>query len=103
MWVTQRVKIIKMYAKTWFVLDFVSFFPFEIVAPLFLPGDNTDSLKLVGLIRLVKLLKLLKVMGCSIALSLYFLTTLLPLLSVFGLHHALSLSCVAHHYKSSSW
>lgn len=64
MWVTKKKQIVKNYMQTWFPIDFVSCFPFDIISTLV--GDNAglsqygSALRLIRLARLGKLLRILR-------------------------------------------
>lgn len=61
-------RIVRHYMKSWFIVDFVSIFPFDLVALLFSEKDDGGSaqvqrlkiLQTIRLFRLVKLIRLLK-------------------------------------------
>ena len=62
--VYSRALIMRNYARTWFLVDFVSILPFELTIFLLTRGNPTSSqskLKAVRFIRLLRLLKLLRV------------------------------------------
>ena len=66
MWVTRKDLIINNYMKTWFPIDFVSCFPFDIISTLV---GTTGALAQYGqalrLIRLARLGKLLRILRAS--------------------------------------
>eukprot|EP00927_Polykrikos_kofoidii_P011962 TRINITY_DN15131_c0_g2_i1.p1 TRINITY_DN15131_c0_g2~~TRINITY_DN15131_c0_g2_i1.p1 ORF type:complete len:787 (-),score=132.84 TRINITY_DN15131_c0_g2_i1:32-2392(-) len=63
-WEYRHHMIIGHYLRRWFVLDFVSVFPFDLVSKLF-ESDGIDKAKVIKIIRLLRLLKLTRVMKAS--------------------------------------
>lgn len=54
------------YLKGWFVIDFLSIFPFEIVGSAIGGGEDDESkLALLRIMRLARLLKLLRILRAS--------------------------------------
>jgi hypothetical protein len=52
----------KRYLKTWFAIDFISIFPFDLVVYLLDIGSSGDSLKILRVLKLFKLIKMLRVL-----------------------------------------
>jgi hypothetical protein len=69
--ITDKKVIAITYLKTWFVIDFLSTFPFDRTLPLFFPqsfesgGESVRMIKLIRIFRLVRLIKLLRVFRIS--------------------------------------
>eukprot|EP00892_Ulva_mutabilis_P006693 jgi/Ulvmu1/4396/UM002_0121.1 len=55
-WITDSYTIARNYIRSWFFLDLVSIFPFEV----FLPNAQTGGAASIRLVKLVRLLRLLK-------------------------------------------
>jgi hypothetical protein len=63
-WVRNQRKIVRRYLKGWFVIDFVSIFPFSRVFPLIF-GGNFAALRNMRVIRVVRLAKLVRLVRGS--------------------------------------
>eukprot|EP00927_Polykrikos_kofoidii_P011961 TRINITY_DN15131_c0_g1_i1.p1 TRINITY_DN15131_c0_g1~~TRINITY_DN15131_c0_g1_i1.p1 ORF type:complete len:749 (-),score=118.50 TRINITY_DN15131_c0_g1_i1:32-2278(-) len=63
-WEYRHHVIIGHYLRRWFILDFISVFPFDLVAKL-IRSDGIDKAKVIKIVRLVRLLKLTRVMKAS--------------------------------------
>eukprot|EP00930_Biecheleria_cincta_P038413 TRINITY_DN26394_c0_g1_i1.p1 TRINITY_DN26394_c0_g1~~TRINITY_DN26394_c0_g1_i1.p1 ORF type:complete len:726 (+),score=111.81 TRINITY_DN26394_c0_g1_i1:125-2179(+) len=57
-------KIVIHYFKTWFVLDFVTIIPFDLLS-IVLEVDGLQSMKTIKIIRLLRLLKLMRIFKTS--------------------------------------
>lgn len=60
-YIAEHVLIMRHYLRTWFMVDLVSVFPFDILG-LLLESDELSQLKLIRAIRLVRLLKLARLL-----------------------------------------
>ena len=58
--ITDRKQIAKKYCCSWFLLDFISTFPFQPVFELF-TGEENDSMKFLRLGRALRLVRLVKI------------------------------------------
>ena len=56
--VLERKKIAKLYLRTWFPLDFIAAFPFEVIALLLPVAEGQDGIGVTGLLKLPRLLRL---------------------------------------------
>eukprot|EP01029_Cantina_marsupialis_P007032 TRINITY_DN1775_c0_g1_i1.p1 TRINITY_DN1775_c0_g1~~TRINITY_DN1775_c0_g1_i1.p1 ORF type:complete len:879 (+),score=198.96 TRINITY_DN1775_c0_g1_i1:366-3002(+) len=66
--VADTLKITKRYVKGWFIIDFVSIFPFDMLG-FVLQSDTLSKLKVLRLIRLLRLMKLLRIVRASRIIS----------------------------------
>lgn len=52
LWVIGRRKIVSNYLRSWFLIDFVSIIPFDVVGNILMPGGgNSKNFMLIRLIR----------------------------------------------------
>jgi|EP00505_MAST-04D_sp_SCG-Rhode-Island_P002951 potassium voltage-gated channel Eag-related subfamily H protein 7 len=58
MWIASHTKIARRYLGGWFLIDFVSIFPFDYVFPA--GGDSLKALRVIRLLRLAKLLRVFR-------------------------------------------
>lgn len=58
--VKRRSVIVKHYLKTWFLIDFISVFPFDLVSGCDEGSVSLGTLRVIRLLRLLKLLRLLR-------------------------------------------
>jgi len=68
--INDRGRIASRYLKSWFIIDFTSIIPFDLIGLLQTSDDNSKSgsatnLKMIRLIKLLRLLKLLRVLKSS--------------------------------------
>lgn len=62
-WVNTRPEIARHYLSTWFMIDFISIIPIDIIT-LEIPQDgmDLDKLRLLRIVRLMRLMKLLRIL-----------------------------------------
>eukprot|EP00603_Paraphysomonas_imperforata_P015122 CAMPEP_0114457472 /NCGR_PEP_ID=MMETSP0104-20121206/4180_1 /TAXON_ID=37642 ORGANISM="Paraphysomonas imperforata, Strain PA2" /NCGR_SAMPLE_ID=MMETSP0104 /ASSEMBLY_ACC=CAM_ASM_000202 /LENGTH=1284 /DNA_ID=CAMNT_0001630019 /DNA_START=112 /DNA_END=3966 /DNA_ORIENTATION=+ len=58
--IVDHKKICKNYLKSWFTIDFMSTFPFDVVIPYLLEGISPGALRSIKLVRALRLFRLLK-------------------------------------------
>ncbi len=63
--VHSKSKIIKSYLKSWFIIDFISVFPFELIGFGSTDSDDLGKLTLLRFFRLARLLKLLRILRAN--------------------------------------
>lgn len=64
-YVTIRRLIFDQYLKSWLIVDFLAFVPFDIIVTLMIKGSKNTDLSTVQLIKVMRLLRLLKLMKLS--------------------------------------
>lgn len=64
-WIRNRRKIAARYLKTWFIADFVSIFPFDLVAPVIFKFGGLSKLKIIRVVRVLRLFKLGRILKTS--------------------------------------
>lgn len=62
--VSNHKKIVKHYLETWFFVDLISIFPFDIIG-FVLEGPEGSELKMLKMVRLLRLLKLTRMLRAS--------------------------------------
>jgi len=60
--IMRRRRIVRQYVRTWFILDFVSIFPWEEIVALFQPSESGGGGTRTTFVRILKLGKLLRVL-----------------------------------------
>ena len=63
-WIWDHKAIACRYLKSWFIIDFTSCLPFDMVGMVF-ESDSLSSLKVLRVIRLCRLIKLLRILKAS--------------------------------------
>jgi hypothetical protein len=58
--IVDHMNICKNYLKSWFAIDFMSTFPFDLIIPIVLEGISPGTLRSIKLIRALRLFRLLK-------------------------------------------
>ena len=58
--IMDHTMICKNYLKTWFTIDFLSTFPFDLIIPVLLEGISPGTLRSIKLVRTLRLFRLLK-------------------------------------------
>lgn len=64
-WLRTRRRIVKRYLKTWFLIDFVSVIPFDLIL-LSMGSRGLSQFKSLKMVRLIRFLRLLRVMKASV-------------------------------------
>lgn len=59
--IVDHTKICRNYLRSWFVVDFMSTFPFDVVIPYLLEGISPGALRSIKLVRALRLFRLLKI------------------------------------------
>ena len=64
MWRVTLRKIWSKYFRTWFLVDLISIFPFDLVS-LFLGAGALDQVRVLRIIRVLRLVKLVRLLKAS--------------------------------------
>lgn len=64
-WIRDRRKLTMMYLKGWFLIDFLSVFPLELVATVTGSSSVGSKAKVIRMIRLARLVKLMRILRVS--------------------------------------
>merc|ERR1719316_528812 len=64
LWLRDQKKIVKHYLKGWFVIDFISILPFDIIGFVY-DDPAIQKMKVIRIIRILRLLKIARVLRAS--------------------------------------